>query len=173
MEESSQQSLYTLAIFVHEGSSLPATVWRCCDENPAWLTPLKDLVTFMPVKQRWLKAAKSMGSGPFSSLSLFFPLQKSFFFSVLLEIIEHRDHRSLARKGLGKIIWSTLSWKREPRWDCIAPGPTTSYNFPAMGSLLCPWGDCSIGVQMACHDAGLEIMEVLASLGSGVQKNSS
>ena len=38
-----------------------------------------------------------------------------------------------------------------------------------MGALPRPWGGCSTRVETACHDAGLEIMEVLAGTGSGAQ----
>lgn len=44
LEKSSQPSLCILALFVHEGSSLPAAVWSCCAENPTLFTPVNNLV---------------------------------------------------------------------------------------------------------------------------------
>jgi len=38
-----------------------------------------------------------------------------------------------------------------------------------MRALPCPWGGFSTGMETARHNAALEIMEVLAGPGSGVQ----
>lgn len=122
MEESSQQSLYTLAIFVYEGSSLPTAVWRCRDENPTWLMPVKDSVTFTPLKQRRPKAAKSVHRGVRS-----FVLLKPLFCSTetFLLFCAPSDHRTAQvgrdlerssgppfhRKGsLGGIVKHLVRW---------------------------------------------------------------
>ena len=115
-EKSSQQSLYTLTIFVYEGSSLPAAVWRCHAENPTLFMPVKDFVTFMHLKQCILKAAKLMrcGIGPLSSLSPCFALCKSdlsFLTSVPLVITEHPRLEGTSKDHIHRV------WKR--RWiDC-------------------------------------------------------
>lgn len=52
------------------------------------------------------------------------------------------------------IIRSNLLWKREFRWDCVAPCPAASWNSPEIRTPSLPWASCDQLQKMSflCQD---------------------
>lgn len=123
--------------------------------------PVKDLVTFTPLKQHRLKAAKSRHRG-IRSLVLLKPLFCSR--EKFLLFCAPSDHRTAqVGRDLGRSSGPPCHGKG-------SPGGIVEHLVQSHPTAFQQWGLSSVpGVEMASHDSGLEIMEVVATLGSEIQ----